>query len=324
MLARPHTAQRRILRVATRSSTLALAQTNAVIKRLEPIVSCEIVPITTKGDVQRDRSLVSIGGDGVFVKELMTALLEDRADIAVHSAKDLPTTLPVELDAGVICEREDARDALVSPEGRYKEIAALPQGARVGTSSLRREAQLRALRPDVQITPLRGNVDTRMRRVQEGTIDAAILAMAGLRRLALGTSRFAAPIETALMVPAAGQGGLFIQRRADDLAVRDIIEQLEDPASAFAILLERAFLRAAGGGCVAPVGVHAEVRKQSFRLSAVIAATDGTTVVRDRTEGTTQDAAEATRIVETLASAMLAAGGRDIINAARQRDGSTL
>ena len=324
MITRAHTAQRRILRVATRSSALALAQASAVIERLTPDVSCEIVPITTKGDVQRDRSLVSIGGDGVFVKELMTALLEDRADIAVHSAKDLPTVLPPELDAGVICEREDARDALVSADGRYADIAALPQGARIGTSSLRRAAQVRALRPDVQIAPLRGNVDTRIRRVQEGTLDAAILAMAGLRRLGLATSRLASPIETALMVPAAGQGGLFIQQRADDAPVRDIIAQLEDPASAFEILLERAFLRAAGGGCVAPVGVHADVRGQSFHLTAVIAATDGTTVVRERTAGGTQDAAEATRIVETMASAMLAAGGRDIIDAARQRDDSTL
>lgn len=325
MRAHPRSAQRRTLRVATRSSALALAQTATIIERLErdARVSCEIVPISTTGDLQRDRRLSAIGGDGVFVKELMTALLDDRADIAVHSAKDLPTRLPADVDAGVICEREDARDALVSKDGRYREIKSLPGAARVGTSSLRRAAQLLALRPDLEIVPLRGNVDTRVRKVEEGSCEAAVLAMAGLRRLDIGLAKKACAIAPEVMVPAAGQGALFVQRRVDDRSVQELIGGLEDPASALAVTLERAFLSAVGGGCVAPVGVHAHIGRESFSLWAVIAATDGTTVLREWVEGAVADEAEARRIVERLASAMLRAGGRDIVEAARQRGANT-
>jgi len=315
----------RVVRIATRKSALALAQTATVVAQLEHVahVTCELVPITTKGDAQADRSLAAIGGDGVFVKELMQALLEGRADLAVHSAKDLPTTIPADLDAGAVPLREDARDALVSSQGRFADLGALPARARVGTSSQRRAAQVLAQRPDVQIVPLRGNVDSRMKKLENGTLDAAILALAGLRRLGAAALEPARPIDPQVMVPAAGQGALFVQCRADDEETRGLIAALNHDASALAVRLERRFLAKVGAGCVAPIGVHARVRAGSFHLLALIAATDGTTSVRRQVEGTAADAAEALRIVEAVASEMLAAGGRELIDAAEKRDSKT-
>jgi hydroxymethylbilane synthase len=322
MLASHQHAQRRTIRVATRKSALAIAQTKLVVERLEHSgVVCEIVPITTKGDAQLDRSLIAIGGDGVFVKELMSALLEERADLAVHSAKDLPTALPEALDAGVIPQREDARDALVSDENRYRDLASLPEGARVGTSSLRRAAQVRLLRPDLQIVPLRGNVDSRVGKVRDGVVDAAILAFAGLLRLGIVPSLGGgSPLDESVMVPAVGQGALFVQCRKSDSATFALLAPLEHGPSALATRLERSFLARVGGGCVAPIGAHAEVQDGRFRLVALIVATDGTTSVRREAQGPATDAAEAHRVVEALASEMLAAGGRELIDAARERD----
>ena len=322
MLERQH-AQRRTIRVATRKSTLAIAQTKIVVEYLEQSagVVCEIVPITTKGDAQLDRSLVAIGGDGVFVKELMNALLEERADIAVHSAKDLPTALPEALDAGVIPQRADARDALVSKDNRYRDLGSLPAGARVGTSSLRRAAQVRLLRGDLQIVPLRGNVDSRVGKVRDGSLDAAILAFAGLLRIGILPSvGGGSPLDETVMVPAVGQGALFVQCRVADSATAELLAPLEHGPSAAATRLERTFLARVGGGCVAPIGAHAQVQDGSFRLVALIAATDGTASLRREAQGPAADAAEAHRIVEALASEMLAAGGRELIDAARERD----
>ena len=309
-------AQRSTLRVATRRSGLALAQTQLVVDRLRESanVECEILPITTQGDVLADRSLVAIGGDGVFVKELMNALLDGRADIAVHSAKDLPTSLPPELDAGVIPPRGDARDALVSKHNAYDDIAALPAGAIVGTSSLRRTAQLRLIRKDLRIEPLRGNVDTRVAKVHKGEYDAAILALAGLMRAGLlPLVAGARPLEPSAMVPAVGQGALFVQCRAADARVRELLAPLNHEPSALAVRLERTFLATVGGGCVAPIGANALVQGESWSLHALIAATDGTTFVRRSAQGRCTDAAEAVAAVETIASEMLAAGGRQII-----------
>jgi hydroxymethylbilane synthase len=305
-----------LLRIATRRSPLALAQTNFVIEALRGYsdIKCEVIHVTTQGDVERDRSLAAIGGDGVFVKELFVALQERRADIAVHSLKDLPTSLPAELNAGVVPVREDARDVLISRGNQYRSIAELPPHAVVGTSSLRRAAQLRLTRPDLTIVPLRGNVDTRVRKVQSGEYAAAVLAMAGLLRAGLlsevggGT-----PLPFELMVPAPGQGALFVQCRASDEGVRRIIGPIDDASSALATSMERALLAAIGGGCVAPIGANVTISNGSWHLIAVVAATDGTKAVRRAHSGSTADAAEAIGAVERIAADMLRSGAREII-----------
>ncbi len=317
-------AQRRTLRIATRKSALALAQTKLVVEQLQARVdvACEIIPLTTKGDVNADRSLAAIGGDGVFVAELMQALLDERADAAVHSAKDLPTALPAQLTAGAIPRREDARDALISREAVYPSIETLKPGSIVGTSSLRRAAQLRLLRKDLTIAQLRGNIDTRIDKVMRGDYDAAIIALAGPLRLG-NTSRNTAcvrPLPLEVMVPAVGQGALYVQCRTEDRAVRDILELINHVESAFALGLERRFLARLGGGCLAPIGAHVTVDSNQWQLRAVIAATDGAAAVRRSVVGSRLDAAEAEAVVEGLASDMLAAGGQEIITSARQRD----
>lgn len=319
-------AQRRTLRIATRRSPLAMAQTKLVVEQLQTHadVVCEILPITTQGDAQADRSLIAIGGDGVFVKELMIALLDERADIAVHSLKDLPTALPPELDAGAVLERDDARDVLISANNSYATIAALPPGAVVGTSSLRRAAQARLIRADLTIVPLRGNVGTRVSKVQSGECDAAILALAGLRRIGLLASvGGGSPLPPDIMVPAVGQGALFAQCRAADDAVIRLLAPLNHAPSALATRLERSFLAKMGGGCVAPIGAYVSIEGGAWRLHAVVAATDGSKALRRDAAGSTTDAAEAVAAVEAVASEMLAAGGREIIARARQRDSDT-
>ncbi len=315
--------RRSTVRIATRRSALALAQTKLIVDGLRATsdVEVEIIPITTKGDAQADRSLTAIGGDGVFVKELMQALLDERADIAVHSAKDLPTSLPQELVAGAVPQREDARDALVS-RAVYTDISTLPSGAVVGTSSLRRAAQLRLLRNDLRIAALRGNVDTRIGKVQSGDLDAAILALAGLKRLGPARPIGAVAISPQVMVPAVGQGALYCQCRAADDRVRSLLSPLNHKPSELATDLERLFLAAVGGGCVAPIGAHAQVDGSTFKLTAVIASTDGAASVRQSIHGPCTDAADARAAVEAVASEMLAAGGREIIEAAKQRNPS--
>jgi hydroxymethylbilane synthase len=309
-----------LLRIATRRSPLALAQTNFVIDALRAHcdIKYEIIHVATKGDLERDRSLAAIGGDGVFVKELFVALQERRADIAVHSLKDLPTSLPAELNAGVVPRREDARDVLITSGNQYHSIAELPPHAVVGTSSLRRAAQLRLVRPDLTIVPLRGNVDTRVRKVQSGEYAAAILAMAGLLRAGLLSKvGGGSPLPCEVMVPAIGQGALFVQCRADDESVRAIIGPINDAPSALATSMERAFLAAIGGGCVAPVGANVTISNGSWHLIAVVAATDGTKAVRRTHSGSTSDAAEAISAVESIAADMLQSGAREIIAQAR-------
>jgi hydroxymethylbilane synthase len=320
-------AQPRTLRIVTRRSPLALAQTKIVVDRLQRSadVVCEVIPITTKGDAQADRSLIAIGGDGVFVKELMNALVEERADIAVHSLKDLPTALPPELDAGAVLERDDPRDVLVSRDNVYATIASLPTGAVVGTSSLRRAAQVRLIRQDLTIAPLRGNVDSRLGKLRSGECDAAILALAGLRRAGLLESvGGGSPLQPDVMVPAVGQGALYAQCRSTDVAVRALLAAIDHAPSAQATRLERAFLAKLGGGCVAPIGAYVRIEDGQWRLLAVIAATDGTKVLRRSATGPCVDAAEAVASVEAVASEMLAAGGREIIERARQRDSETV
>ncbi|MDC8784374.1 hydroxymethylbilane synthase [Roseateles koreensis] len=241
--------------IATRESRLALWQAEHVKSRLETelALSVSLLGMTTRGDQILDRSLSKVGGKGLFVKELETALEEGRARLAVHSLKDVPMELPDGFELAAILEREDPRDALVS--NRYATLAELPLGALVGTSSLRRVVQLKALRPDLRIEPLRGNLDTRMRKLDDGGYDAIVLAAAGLKRLGAG-ERIRACFTVDEMIPCAGQGALGLEVRADDLELKRLIQSLTHRPTWLATLAERAVSRALGGSCSVPLAAH--------------------------------------------------------------------
>ena len=303
------------LRVATRKSALALLQTQSVVDALQNRgVECALVPVSTRGDRERDRSLAAIGGEGVFVKDLELALLDGRADIAVHSMKDLPTTLLAGADAGVVLKREDPRDVLLSKDNRYPSIQSLPPAAVVGTSSLRRKAQLKALRPDLDVRELRGNVDTRVRKLLDGQYDAVVLALVGVKRLglldALGGGTILDPDE---IVPAVGQGAIFVQCRSDDTATQEMISGLSHPRSEWAVAMERAFLKRMGGGCLVPIGAHAVVSDSRWSMAAFVGRVDGADAARRRAQGTWKAKEETIAAAEALADAMLDAGARAII-----------
>jgi len=245
------------LRIATRRSPLALWQAETVAARLralEPGIAVELVPMRTQGDKLLDAPLAKVGGKGLFVKELENALLDGRADIAVHSMKDVPVEFPPGLRLAVIMVREDPRDALVS--GRYPDLASLPAGARVGTSSLRRKCQLMGLRPDLELVDLRGGVNTRLRKLDDGEYDAIILACAGLKRLEM-SARIREAITTETMLPAIGHGAMGIECRAGDAVVETRIAALADAATATCVRAERALNRRLGGGCQVPIAGHA-------------------------------------------------------------------
>jgi hydroxymethylbilane synthase len=284
--------------IGSRGSKLALWQSEWVKARLEaldPRVSVRIEVIKTKGDVMRDVPLSTIGGQGAFTKELETALLERRADIAVHSLKDLPTVIPGGLSITATPEREDPRDALVLRAGAdatHASLRNLPHGATVGTSSLRRQAQLRHLRPDLVIKDLRGNVDTRLRKLDAGEYDAVILASAGLRRLGL-SERISAPLAVEEMIPAVSQGALGIETRAEDAQTNALVSRLDHAHTRAAVLAERALLRSLGGGCQVPIAAHAVVSGDLLRLDGLVASLSGAEVIRDRLTGNVCDAAGA-------------------------------
>ncbi len=302
-----------LLRIATRKSALATVQAKMVIDRIERLIDvrCEIVGITTKGDRIQDRSLSAIGGDGVFVKELQSALLEDRADLAVHSMKDLPTDLPPQLCAACIPEREDARDLLVSKANAYDSLAALPAGSVVGTSSLRRGSQLRALRPDIVIKDLRGNVDTRIDKVFNGDYDAAVLALAGVKRLGwLAALNGGCALSPSAIVPAVGQGALYVECRVDDGEAIALLAPLNHPPTALAVAAERAFLRQMGGGCAMPIGCHVTFPQGGWRLNAFVGAPDGSEAIRRTVEGASCGETELLERARNVADEMLNSGGR--------------
>lgn len=267
----------RSLRIATRSSELALRQAEQVQASLAALgVAAELVRYETVGDKRLDRPLNELGAKGLFTEELESDLRAGRVDLCVHSLKDLPTASPDGLAVVATPPREDPRDALVAPAGSaVQALSDLPAGARVGTSSLRRRAQLAALRPDIVIVDLRGNVGTRLRKLDEGACDAAILAAAGLTRLGLA-HRITAHLGLPEWVAAPGQGAIAIQVRADDVAVRDIVARLDDAATSAAVHAERALLAALEGGCQVPIGARAV----DGVLYGIIASLDGTTVVR--------------------------------------------
>lgn len=299
----------RTLKIATRKSPLALWQANFVKDRLEtlyPELRVELVPMSTQGDKILDTPLAKVGGKGLFVKELETAMLERRADIAVHSMKDVPVEFPEGLGLHTICEREDPRDAFVS--NRFQAIDELPQGAVVGTSSLRRQCQLRAARPDLVIRDLRGNVNTRLAKLDAGEYDAIILAAAGLKRLEMD-HRITAFIEPEQSLPANGQGAVGIECRLDDHELHALLAPLEHSETRARVLTERAMNRALQGGCQVPIGAYALVEGEQIWLRGLVGSPDGTRVIRDEIRGAVSDG-EA--LGEQLAQRLLAAGA-DVI-----------
>ena len=301
-----------VLKIGTRQSLLALWQSNhiaACLRKQYP--DCEVVlkKIVTKGDRILDVPLAQIGGKGLFTKEIEEDLLSGEVDLAVHSLKDMPTVLPEGLCLTAITERANVGDAFVSND--YACFEELPLGAVVGTSSLRRKAQLLAARPDLTIRDLRGNVDTRLRKLDEGLYDAVILAAAGLERLGHG-DRIKAIIPSDVCLPAVGQGALAIECRTDDAEVRQMLDFLNDQPTVYATAAERAFLGLLEGGCQVPIGVHADVNGEQIKIEAIIAALDGSTVLRDTIEGA---AVDAVALGQKLGKKMLANGGQKILAA---------
>jgi len=296
------------LRIGSRGSQLALWQAHhisALLRQCGHEVELEI--IKTTGDKITDVALAKVGTKGMFTKEIEEALAAGRVDLAVHSLKDLPTAVPPGFEIAAITTRENARDVLCSH--KYASIDQLPRGARVGTSSLRRQAQLKALRSDLEIYPLRGNVDTRLRKLEAGEYDAVILAAAGLNRL--GKTEWVKQILPAdVMCPAAGQGALGIEIRAGDSVTRQHLRFLDDAAARATTTCERSLLNKLGGGCQVPIGAFAEVRDGRLHLEAIVAHPDGSRVLRESREGT-----DPVQLGESVAETLLRRGGDTILEA---------
>jgi len=294
------------LRIGSRGSALALWQANHIALRLrERGHQVQIEIIKTTGDKITDVALAKVGTKGMFTKEIEEALAENRVDLGVHSLKDLPTELAPEFAIAAIPERESWHDVFCSL--RYASLEELPAGAIVGTSSLRRQAQLNALRHDLQIKSVRGNVDTRLRKLEAGEFDAVILANAGVKRLGL-TKFVRQTLPISLMCPAAGQGALAIETRAGDTATRELLAFLEDSAARATTSCERTVLGKLGGGCQVPIGACAEVRDGKLHLEAVVASPDGSTILRESAEGS-----DAVRLGEAVGATLLQNGAREIL-----------
>ena len=302
------------LRIATRKSQLALWQAEhvaALLRGAHPGLEVELVPMVTQGDRIQDRSLAAIGGKGLFIKELEVALEEQRADIAVHSMKDLPGDLPAGLMIGAVLERADARDALLTASAGG--LGDLPRGARVGTSSLRRQAQLLAARPDLKIEGLRGNVDTRVRRLDGGDLDAILLACAGLIRLGL-ESRITERLDPKMFLPAVAQGVIGIECRGADSRTLRLVTVLESQDTRIVMDAERAFAHRLGGSCQSPIAAYARLEGGSLLLDGLVAEPDGSRLVRDSVSGSIDDPAALGRL---LAERILDAGAGPLLERLR-------
>lgn len=298
------------LRIATRKSPLAMWQAEYVKARLEAIhqnLTVELIPMVTKGDVILDTPLAKVGGKGLFVKELEVAMLEDRADIAVHSMKDVPVEFPEGLGLEVICEREDPRDAFVS--NTYHQIEELPPGAIVGTCSLRRQCQLSEARPDLKIMELRGNVNTRLNKLDNNDYDAIILAAAGLKRLDMAY-RIASYIEPEQSLPAVGQGAVGIECRTQDERVKALLAPLNDSLTSDRVTAERAMNLALEGGCQVPIGSYAVIEGDEIWLRGLVGKPDGSQVIRAQLRGQRSDARQ---LGLNLADTLLAQGAKEIL-----------
>jgi hydroxymethylbilane synthase len=298
------------LTIATRESPLALWQANWVktkLQALHPHLSIHLLGLTTAADRLLSVALWNAGGKGLFVKELEEALLDGRADIAVHSMKDVPVELPSGLCLPVFCEREEPRDAFIS--SHFSLLSELPQRAKVGTSSLRRQSQLLALRPDLQLLPLRGNINSRLRRLEENELDAIILAAAGLKRLQL-TSHIRFLMTTEDMLPAAGQGVLGIECREDAPLIQEWIAPLNNALAHSAVTAERAVCRRLNAGCQVPVAAFAEMRGSVLHVRGLVASVDGKILLRAHAEG---DSQEAETLGIHVAEALLQQGAEEIL-----------
>lgn len=303
---------KRKLIIATRESLLALKQTEiiqAALQKLYPNLRIEVLGITTEADKRLDITLAKIGGKGLFVKELENALLDGRADIAVHSMKDVPMELPSDMIIPTICEREDARDAFVS--NRYQALSLLPTGASVGTSSLRRKTQLAILRKDLTLTNLRGNIHTRLKKLDDGEFDAIILASAGLKRMGL-TNRIQTYLSTDESLPAAGQGALGIECRKEDEAIIEMIKPLNHSQTFACVTAERTLCRRLGGGCMVPIAAYAELHHGILSLRSVIAGPNGMPVLRAHLQG---EPNQAETIGHQVAEHLLRQGAERVLKA---------
>ncbi|HEU0055316.1 MAG TPA: hydroxymethylbilane synthase [Longimicrobium sp.] len=304
------------LRIASRGSALALWQTHAVRDALlaaDPSLVVEVEVIRTTGDVILDVPLAKIGDKGLFTKELDAALLDGRADLAVHSLKDVPTKIPDGLELVAVGMREDPRDVLVLPPGKTGTLMTLPAGARVGTSSLRRRSQLRALRPDLEVLDLRGNLNTRLAKLDRGEYDAIVLAAAGVLRLGW-EERIAERLDSTEWLPAVGQGALGVVAREGDERVRRLLSDFHHPFTAACTAAERAFLAALEGGCQIPIGALARVDEDGLTLHGLVADVDGQAVLRDSVNGSLDDAAALGR---RLAIRLLELGAGEILSRIR-------
>lgn len=298
------------VRIATRKSPLALWQAYHVremLSRLHLHLDIELVEMTTQGDKILDTPLAKIGGKGLFVKELESGLLEGRADLAVHSMKDVPVEFPKGLHLPVIMKREEPFDAFVS--NRYSKLTDLPQGAVVGTSSLRRQCQLLALRPDLQIRSLRGNVGTRLNKLDQGEFDAIILAAAGLMRLGL-RERIRECLSPEKILPAIGQGAIGIECREDDVRIQTLIAPLNDEETHQRVLAERAINRRLGGGCQVPIAGFAQIKGQKLELQGLVGEIEGKQILRSHLSGSPQ---EAELLGDALAQDLLAKGAEPLL-----------
>lgn len=294
-----------MLTIGSRGSLLALWQANWIKAQLEALgETCRIEIIRTTGDKITDVPLAKVGTKGLFTKEIEEALLDGRVDLAVHSLKDLPTVVPAGLVVAAIPEREDPRDALIGHP-----LAEIPQNAVIGTSSLRRGAQLRALRPDLRIRDLRGNLDTRLRKLDEGQYDTIVLASAGLRRLGWA-DRIAEAVDVDVLCPAAGQGALAIETRADGGRAAQLCAKLDHAPTRAAVTAEREVLESLGGGCQVPIGAYAEIAGARMFLRAVVIAPEGDTIVKSHLNGHPDEAA---RLGRTVGERLLASGASQIL-----------
>ncbi len=302
---------RSVLRIGTRGSLLALTQSGFIQRRIEeawPDVKVELTVIKTTGDKIQDVPLAKVGGKGLFVKEIEEALLAREVDLAVHSMKDVPAVLPGGLIIGVVPAREDPRDVLVTHKGSG--LTDLPPAARVGSSSLRRAAQIRAHRPDILVENLRGNLDTRLRKLDDGMYDAIVLAAAGLHRMGW-QDRITAYLEVEDFLPAVGQGALGLELREDDHEVRELLAPLHDQETSIAVQAERSFLETLEGGCQVPIGGHARAVGDRLELTGLVASVDGSKIFRI-TRTAPRD--EAVRLGIQVAGELLEAGARSILD----------
>jgi len=309
------------LRIGTRGSQLALYQANWVKEKLVqacPHLKVTLIKIKTTGDKIQDAPLAKIGGKGLFVKEIEEALMQRGIDLAVHSIKDVPTELPEGLHLSAMTKREDPRDVFISRDGTLLEN--LPQRAKIGTSSLRRQAQLLSFRSDFEMIPLRGNLDTRLKKLETMNLDGIILAYAGVKRLGL-EERITEIISTEISLPAIGQGALGIETRMGDEEVEEKIRSLNDPSSAVAILSERAFLKKLGGGCQVPIAAFGQIVGSILQIDGMVATTDGKTLIRHSLEGTPE---EAESLGIRLATILLERGAGKILEEIYERSAPTV